>query len=77
MKNNFSFKPSNSGIGFILLTIFFVLFMVTSFVVNISKLFDLDFASPYKAEVVRVISVTLPIFPITAWMDIGEEDESK
>jgi hypothetical protein len=78
MMNKFrNFKlNNNSGVGFALTGIFVMIFIFTSFIVNMFKLFELDFSSPYKAEVVRIASIILPIFPVTAWMDIGEENDS-
>ena len=52
-----------------------ILFVVASWGVNVYKLTQLDFASPYKAEVIRGVSI-FPIAPlsmITAWVEFEEE----
>ena len=42
---------------------------------NIYKMTQLDFASPYKAEVIRGVGL-IPVFgAITGYMTIGEENE--
>jgi hypothetical protein len=54
----------------------FVLFMFVSWVKNVVHLTQLNFATPYKAELARGLT-TLPFFflaPFTAWQDVGEED---
>ena len=53
-----------------------VLFFFVSWVKNVAHLTQLNFATPYKAELARGLT-TLPFFflaPFTAWQDIGEED---
>ena len=53
-----------------------VLFFFVSWVKNVVHLTQLNFATPYKAELARGLT-TLPFFflaPFTAWQDIGEED---
>ena len=68
-------KPS-TGKTIGLIGLFLVLFLFTSWVKNVYHLTQLNFASPYKAEIARGLT-TLPFFflsPFTAWQDIGEED---
>lgn len=43
---------------------------------NFYKLVNLDFESPYKAEVIRVIGVFPPIGAIAGWFDIEDGDKS-
>ena len=68
-------KPS-TGTKLGLLGLVFVLFFFVSWVKNVVHLTQLNFSSPYKAELARSLT-TLPFFflsPFTAWQDIGEED---
>ena len=44
---------------------------VTGWVMNLVKLTKLDFEKPYKAEIIRGISVT-PIGAITGWLKIDD-----
>ncbi len=41
---------------------------------NLVKLVQLDFESPYKAEVIRTIGIVPIIGAITGYMTIGEEN---
>ena len=74
-KRKMSIKPS-TGAKLGLLGLVVVLFFFVSWVKNVVHLTQLDFATPYKAELARGLT-TLPFFflaPLTAWQDIGEED---
>lgn len=58
-----------------ILWVFYLVYLVSSWSVNVYKLTELNFESPYKAEVIRSISVVSPLFLVTGFMDIGEENE--
>ena len=40
---------------------------------NVYKLVKLDFASPYKSEVIRLIGLVPPVGAIVGYLTIGEE----
>ena len=67
---------SSTGAKLGLFGLVIVLFFFVSWVKNVVHLTQLNFATPYKAELARGLT-TLPFFflsPFTAWQDIGEED---
>tara|TARA_R110002167_G_scaffold22007_3_gene79171 strand:- start:317 stop:517 length:201 start_codon:yes stop_codon:yes gene_type:complete len=41
---------------------------------NLYKLTQLDFASPYKAEVIRIVGIT-PLGAVAGWMELEEEEK--
>jgi len=41
---------------------------------NLYKLTQLDFASPYKAEIVRIAGIT-PLGAVIGWMELKEEEK--
>lgn len=53
----------------------FVIYLGASYVTNFVRFVKLDFAEPYKAEVLRGIGIATPLFLVTAFADIGEENE--
>ena len=60
-------------------TLFVFIFVVVlgcGWVVNVVKLVDCDFKPDYKCEIMRGVGVfVVPLTLVTAWMDIGEENE--
>ncbi len=74
MKNR---KRQRGYTAYELFVVVLILYILTAWVVNIVKLVDLDFEAPYKAEVVRVISIIPVISAVTAFMDIGEENNEQ
>ena len=42
---------------------------------NLYKLTQLDFASPYKAEVIRIVGIT-PLGAVVGWMELKEEEKN-
>ena len=58
-----------------LLTIFW-LFVAVSWITNLVKFVKCDFEAPYKTEIIRSIGIPIPVVGmVTAWMDIGEENQ--
>lgn len=57
--------------GFILVIFLFIV-GVTGWFLNIVKLTKLDFKPPYKAEVIRLVSIT-PIGALTGWLKIEDK----
>lgn len=59
------------------LVLIFVIFMMgIGWIMNVWKLTQADFASPYKTEVIRTAGViAVPLGGIVGWMTIGEENE--
>ena len=47
-----------------------LVFMMTSFLMNIYRLASCDFEPSYKAEVIYAIGIFCPTFIVTAWMDL-------
>jgi len=41
---------------------------------NLYKLTQLDFASPYKAEVIRIVGIT-PLGAVIGWIKLDEEEK--
>ncbi len=55
-----------------------IIICVVGWVMNISKLADLDFEKPYKAEILRCVGVPfVPVGGVIGYMSIGEEDSKK
>ena len=50
---------------------------VGGYVLNIVKLFQCDFKAPFKAEIVRGVSIPLGIGCIVGWLDIDDGPESE
>ena len=46
---------------------------ITGWCMNVYKLVKLDFASPYKSEVIRLIGLVPPVGAIVGYLTIGEE----
>ena len=46
--------------------------LTTGYVMNLYKLVKLDFNSPFKAEVIRVIGIFTPISIVTGFIDIKD-----
>ena len=66
-------RTSNSSVigGLIVLGIYFVLGF--GYVSNIVKLCYCDFASPYKAEVIRVVGIFMPpVGVVVGYLNLGE-----
>ncbi len=60
--------------SFGILWLVFILCCGIGWVMNIYKLTQCDFETPYKTEVIRVVSTVVPVIGgFTGWMDIGEE----
>lgn len=60
-----------------LLVVIFVLYIVAAWVTNLVKLVNLDFEAPYKAEVIRVISIVPVISMVTGFMPIEDGVETR
>ena len=58
-----------------LLVVIFILYILAAWVVNLVKFVQLDFEEPYKAEVIRGVSIIPVISMVTAFMTIGEEEK--
>jgi hypothetical protein len=58
-------------IGTILLVILIALGAI-GYVQNIVKLCGCDFASPYKAEVIRIVGLFPVVGAIVGWLDLGK-----
>jgi hypothetical protein len=61
--------------GFTLLEVIvflFIVFGLTGWSVNLAKLVNCDFKTPYKAEVIRTIGLIPPIGMIVGWIDLGK-----
>lgn len=67
MKNGFTLVE--------LLWVIFILYMCVAWVTNLVRFCNLDFEESYKAEVLRGIGIATPLFLVTAFADIGEENE--
>jgi len=66
----------NIIIGFVVVVVIYTLAVIPSWGYNIYKFTKLDFESPYKAEVIRGITIFPLAFvsPFVAWQDVGEEE---
>jgi hypothetical protein len=51
------------------------LFICISWIVNIVKLVQCDFDSPYKEEAVRGIGLIPIVAPFVAWQDFNEDTQ--
>lgn len=51
-----------------------IMYIIVAWCVNVFKLVSADFETPYKTEIVRSISLVPVISAVTAFMDIGEEE---
>lgn len=70
-------KSSNKQFGFVgyifVVWLFLVVVCGLGWVMNAYKLTQLDFAEPYKAEIVRTIGVFVPpVGFIAGWFDIED-----
>lgn len=66
-----------AGLGCTAGVLYFVLIaaIAIGWVMNLWKFAHLDFEAPYKAEVLRGVSIfAVPLAGITGWMDLGEEN---
>lgn len=60
------------GCGFVILWFLVVLFIGIGWIKNIVKFIKLDFQEPYKAEIIRGISIIGPIGGIVGWINIKD-----
>ena len=58
--------------GFLIVSIVIVLVVGSGWVMNIIKLTQCDFESPYKCEIVHAIGLIPPVGMITGWLDVGK-----
>lgn len=59
--------------GFFISWLLFVLLVVGSWFVNLTKLVDCDFKSPYRCEVIHGVGLVPIIAVFTAWVDTNEQ----
>jgi hypothetical protein len=53
-----------------LLTILLVIYIPTTWVINLTRFLKCDFEPSYKAEVIHGLGLFTPVFVVTAWMDL-------
>jgi hypothetical protein len=70
MKSNTSLS-----ITVVLLMLLLTVFIGISWVVNVVKLVQCDFDSPYKEEAVRGIGLIPIVAPFVAWQDFNEDTQ--
>ena len=64
-KRNWNFKGLTSGLA---ITFTFYLLTLVAWIVNIVKLFNCDFESPYKEEIIHATGALYPpLSVITVW----------
>jgi len=68
-------NSSEAAAGLVgLMWLVFILVCGVGWVMNVYKLTQCDFETPYKTEVIRVVSTVVPVIGgFTGWMEIGEE----
>lgn len=61
-----------------LLAVAVVFFIISAQFLNIYKFAVADFEAPYKTEIIRGVSIAIPVVAIIiGYMDIGEENTEK
>lgn len=65
-RNSFRSAFSFVGAGFF---VFLWIFVIASWVTNLYKFTQCDFADPYKGEIIHGIGLFTPAFVVTAWID--------
>ena len=67
-------QKGNTSIELIYVIIWLVL--VIGWIMNMYKVFTVDWESPFKTEAIRTISVFIaPVGGVIGYMDIGEENK--
>ena len=59
-------------VNIIIVYILCIIMIATGWGINLYKLTQCDFESPYKAEVIRTIGIIPPIGAIVGWIDLGK-----
>ena len=61
------------SIGTIIIWLLLIILGGVGYLMNVAKLIECDFESPYKTEVIRVVSLFPIVGTFTGYMTIGEE----